>query len=79
MSKILIEGFSVGVLTVIIGNIIALLVSVFLGADIPSVCKEWNKYYAMEVSLFLTGFFVHLVCEYTGINRWYCRNGLACQ
>lgn len=79
MSKILIEGFSVGVLTVIIGNIIALLVSALLGADIPSVCKEWNKYYAMEVSLFLTGFFVHLVCEYTGINRWYCRNGLACQ
>lgn len=44
-----------GVLTVIIGNLVGFLASLFLSADLPEVCKDWNKYYAMEVSLFITG------------------------
>ena len=28
---------------------------------------------------FLLGFLLHLICELTGINNWYCRNGNACQ
>jgi len=42
------------------------------------VCKDWNKNYAMEMCLFLTGFIAHLLCEYTGINVWYCNNSVAC-
>lgn len=79
MVKIIIEALSVGILTVMIGNLVAVLVSGFVGADLPKVCNDWNKYYAMEISLFLTGFLVHLVCEYSGINSWYCTNGVACQ
>jgi len=30
----------------------------------------------MEISLFLTGFLVHIFCEYSGINKWYCKNGM---
>jgi len=41
--------------------------------------KDWNKNYAMEIALFLTGVFAHLFCEFSGINRWYCKNGNACQ
>ena len=24
--------------------------------------------------VFWTGFLVHIVCKYSGINRWFCRN-----
>lgn len=50
-----------GILTVIIGNIIGFLVSLLLSADLPEVCKDWNKYYAMEVSLFMTGVILYLL------------------
>ena len=39
---------------------------------------DWNKYYVMEIALFFTGFCLHLGCEFTGINKWYCKHGNAC-
>lgn len=29
-------------------------------------------------NFFFAGFLVHLLCEITGLNRWYCKNGAAC-
>jgi len=29
-------------------------------------------------TFFIAGFMGHLLCEITGINRWYCKNGNAC-
>ena len=29
--------------------------------------------------LVVIGIMTHLVCELTGINHWYCRNGVACR
>ena len=68
------EAIAVGILTVIVGTFISKLFS----RKVPSTCKDWNKNYVMELSLFLTGLLIHLICEYTGINKWYCRNGSAC-
>jgi hypothetical protein len=31
-----------------------------------------------QIQVFLMGVFIHLFCEYTGINRYYCENGNAC-
>ena len=28
--------------------------------------------------LFLVGFLIHILCEITGLNLWYCKNGSAC-
>ncbi|MBP01984.1 MAG: hypothetical protein CMM25_04115 [Rhodospirillaceae bacterium] len=28
---------------------------------------------------FLFGFLLHLLCELLGVNKWYCKNGNACQ
>lgn len=76
---IILEAVTVGILTVIIGNIVGFLISNLSYTDLSKTCKNWNKYYIMELSLFLTGFLIHIICEYSGINKWYCRNGVACQ
>tara|TARA_B100000963_G_C22633171_1_gene676082 strand:+ start:65 stop:307 length:243 start_codon:yes stop_codon:yes gene_type:complete len=78
MKQIIIEAIVVGIITVIIGNISGLLVASVLKVNLPEICKDWNKYYTMEITLFLTGFLIHLLCEFTGINKWYCKNGFAC-
>ena len=39
----------------------------------------FGKNYGMEIRLFLIGFLAHLFFEYTGINKWYCKNGIACR
>lgn len=77
--KLLIEAFIVGIATVVIGTIIGFIIGRSISVDLPKLCKEWNKNHIMEISLFFTGFILHLVCEYSGINRWYCKNGNACR
>jgi membrane-bound ClpP family serine protease len=79
MKGLLIEALVVGVATVVVGSIVGLLVGKVLGSDLPSVCKDWNKKYAMEISLFLTGAVLHLLFELVGGNKWYCKNGVACK
>jgi membrane-bound ClpP family serine protease len=79
MKDLLIEALVVGVATVLVGSIVGLLVGKVLGSDLPSVCKDWNKKYAMEISLFLTGAVLHLLFELVGGNKWYCKNGVACK
>jgi hypothetical protein len=66
--RLLIEAALVGVLVV------------FLGLAIMSFVKTqtWTKQYPFEITLFLTGVLTHLVCEFTGVNKWYCTNGNAC-
>ena len=78
MKSLLVEAIFVGVLVVIVGTVVGYVVGRFASVDLPAACKKWNKYHAMEISLFLTGFFVHIICEYVGLNRWYCKNGRAC-
>lgn len=79
MYQILIEAVVVGIMTVIFGSIAGMIVAPFLKVDLPEICSTWNKFYAMEISLFLTGVLIHLFCEYTSINKWYCKNGFACK
>ena len=78
MKSLLVEASLVGILVLIVGSVVGYVVGRFASVDLPAVCKKWNKYHAMEISLFLTGFFVHIICEYSGLNRWYCKTGRAC-
>ena len=78
------EAVVVGVVVVIMGTLVAFLYRLI--ADrylkknrLPEVCKSWNKYYAMEISLFFTGFLSHLLFEGVGLNKWYCKKGYACK
>jgi membrane protein DedA with SNARE-associated domain len=79
MKKLLVEAFMVGVMVVVIGTIVSYVIGKFTSTDLPPVCKDWNKNYIMELTLFIIGVITHILCEYTGLNKWYCRNGVACK
>ena len=70
--KLIKEAVFVGILTVIVGTVLSKLF------ESRNTRKDWNKNYIMEKCLFLTGVIIHLLCEYIGLNKWYCKHGRAC-
>jgi len=74
--KIITEAIITGFIILLIGLIVISIMK-NLGIayiEVPKECKEWNKKHAMEISLFLTGVFTHLMCEITGINSAYIKS-----
>lgn len=63
--ELLIEALVVGIVMVVVGAIV------------KNVNFQW-KNYDTEITFFLTGVFAHLLFEFTGFNKWYCKNGYAC-
>jgi len=76
--RLIVEAIAVGIITVVVGYVITWILSNF-DKNASNLNKEWNKHHIMEIALFLTGMSIHLLCEFTGINSWYCENGIACQ
>ena len=76
---ILQEAIAVGILLLLIsipamGLLHRLYPEDYVGCEkLPPRSK--TKYY---ITTFIIGFITHLVCEFTGINDWYCKNGNAC-
>lgn len=79
MVNLLIEAIVVGLVITVVGSIISWLIRFVWKSSVPENCKDWNKYYVMEIALFLTGFLSHLLFEGAGLNKWYCKNGFACK
>tara|TARA_Y100000748_G_C15215258_1_gene379008 strand:+ start:142 stop:402 length:261 start_codon:yes stop_codon:yes gene_type:complete len=77
--NLLVEAFFVGIAIVIMGTLVSGIFAYCMKSDLPPVCKDWNKNYIMEMSLFFTGFISHLLFEFIGLNKWYCKNGVACK
>jgi hypothetical protein len=79
--KLLIEAIVVGIFFAIVGIIASFIAKGFvpsaIAPEFKAACAVWNKYYVMEITLFLTGFLGHLICEAFGINAWYVINGAA--
>lgn len=44
-----------GVVVVLLGLILSMIFG-FLKPELPKECEMWDKYYVMEIVLFLTGF-----------------------
>lgn len=74
MLRLLVEAFVVGLLTVAVGSLVGWGVGKMVSSDLPEVCKDWNKFYIMEITLFLTGFILHILFEIFGLNKYYCKN-----
>lgn len=77
--KFLIEAIIIGISIVILGTFFSYIAGKFFSVELPPVCKDWNKNYVMEIGLFLTGFFAHVIFELIGLNKWYCKYGAACK
>jgi membrane protein DedA with SNARE-associated domain len=77
--KLFIEAVCVGLLVVVVGTLVGFILGKYFSTNLPRICKSWNKNHIMEISLFLTGFIAHLLCEFIGVNKWYCKNGNACK
>ena len=70
-TSLLLEAFIVGIGLVIVGMLVHLIASKFMKHDM-------NDNTILAYHYFIAGFIVHLLCEYFEINKWYCKNGVAC-
>lgn len=69
--RVIKEATFVGILTALIGYVASALVKPYFKIDLPEICKSWNKKHLMEISLFATGFLLHIFLEFTGMNKTY--------
>jgi hypothetical protein len=63
MYTIIKEAVIFGIMSTIMGSFVNLILFS------PDTIQLWSQNYVMELSLFFTGFFMHLFSEITGINR----------
>ncbi len=69
--KILSEAFMVGIGLLIVGMVMHLAVNKFMPHDM-------NNNGVLALHFFVAGALFHLIAEYGNLNKWYCKNGLAC-
>ena len=70
LQRLLIEAVAVGVLVVLLGYVVIYVME--------SMKLKMNRDKQMIIGFFVLGALTHLVCEFTGVNKWYCKNGRAC-
>lgn len=68
--QLMIEACAVGIVVVILGYLINYLIG--------QMKLKIDKNIQMTMGLFLIGSVTHLFCEFTGVNKWYCKKGHAC-
>ena len=60
-----------GVVSVLLGLILSMIFG-FLKPELPKECEIWDKYYVMEIVLFLTGFILrYLLTNHTILKYMY--------
>lgn len=67
MVNVFIEGSIVGLCTSLLGSVI-----MYMFFE-----KKLNMY-KMFISLFIIGFLLHIIFQFFGANKWYCKFGNAC-
>jgi H+/Cl- antiporter ClcA len=73
MTNILLEGFIIGLITGIAGFTISTSL-MFLEPSFS--LQKYHFWFRVFLSSFITGFVLHLLLEYTGVNKKYCENKL---
>ena len=58
-----------GVVSILLGLILSIIFG-FLKPELPEECSEWDKYYVMEVIMFLTGFILRYLMTNQTIGQY---------
>ncbi|MDC3332922.1 hypothetical protein OAV62_01640 [bacterium] len=75
LQTIILEALVVGFILIPFVYVTAFIAKPFMKSPkLPAACKQWNKYFAMEINLLIAGFLFHFVLEYLGVNKWYVDN-----
>ena len=64
--KLIIEAVAVGIGLVVLWYLFNIINKKFTNKD------------NIMITLFIVGALFHLIAEFSGVNKWYCRNGNAC-
>ena len=76
MKDLILESVIIGVITSILGNLIFKILVKINNIEnndmIDEVLDKYKKNYFLQVVLFFTGVFIHLLLEYVGLDKWYC-------
>ena len=70
MQRLMMEAIAVGILVVLLGHVVVYFME--------SMKLKIDKDKQMIIGFFMLGFLTHILCEFTGVNKWYCKNGHAC-
>ena len=76
MKKFLNEVLFVGIITAVAGLFISTLF--MLLTDKNFSLKKYHFWYSVMLSYFITGMVLHIMFEFAGFNKWYCKHGNAC-
>jgi hypothetical protein len=68
--SLIIEAIMIGLAEIVIGY--------FVIFCMKQANLKFDKHIQMILGFFIIGVIIHLFCEFTGINKWYCKNGNAC-
>ena len=71
---VLIEASVVGIFVMLLATIISYIYARLQRKDIGFL-----KNPAMYITLFITGFLLHIILDISGINRWYCKICAGCR
>jgi hypothetical protein len=71
---LLVESIIAGVMLTVIGIAIH-----YITVQVFKQPHDLNDMKVYGVHLLLSGFVLHLVSEWSGINKWYCKNGVSCR
>lgn len=73
LKEVLLVGFATGVVGLLVSTLF-----MFIFARKFSL-KKYHFWWQVALSYFITGCLIHILCESTGVNKWYCKNGAACR
>jgi len=73
--NIIVEGFAVGISVLLLGLVVRYIIAKFENTGTNFIFKNRG----MWLSLFLTGFILHVGLDLIGLNSWYCKNCAGCK
>ena len=73
--NIIIEGFAVGISVLLLGLVVRYIIAKYENVSINFIFNNRG----MWLSLFLTGFLLHVGLDLIGLNSWYCKNCAGCK